>query len=73
MSFASFDPMSRAADREEPVSKAIENRLRVAFLSSRKGATVAEWNEQRSAVIAEYLERIAESTDKLEPRLDRGF
>ena len=73
MSFASFDPMSRAADQEEPISKAVENRLRVAFLSSRKGATIAEWNEQRAAITAGYLEKTAAQEDLPTPRVDRGY
>lgn len=73
LNFATYDPMTRDADREEPISKAVENRLRVAFLS-RKGATVSEWNAQREDITAEYLRKVAETADDGEPRrFDRGF
>ena len=42
------------AIHEEPLSKALENRLRVAFLST-KGATVKEWMEQRDAILSRYV------------------
>lgn len=45
--------VERDAVREEPLSKALENRLRVAFLST-KGATVKEWMEQRDAILSRH-------------------
>ena len=45
--------VARDAVREEPLSKAYENRLRVAFLST-KGATVKEWMEQRDAILSRH-------------------
>jgi hypothetical protein len=46
-----FDRISRYETREEPADKALENRLRVAFLAT-KGATVKDWLEQRDAILA---------------------
>ena len=48
---AHFELISRYETREEPADKALENRLRVAFLSI-KGATVKDWLEQRDAILA---------------------
>jgi hypothetical protein len=45
--------VARDAVQEEPLSKALENRLRVAFLST-KGATVKDWLEQRDAILSKY-------------------
>ena len=67
LNFATYDPNSRAADREEPFDKAVENRLRVAFLS-RKGAKVSEWIEQRAAFTAAYLANTTDRTDEPETR-----
>jgi hypothetical protein len=39
---------------EEPASKALENRLRVAFLAT-KGHTMAMWLAQRDAILADAL------------------
>ena len=73
LNFATYDPMTRDADREEPISKAVENRLRVAFLS-KKGATVSDWNEQRATITAAYLKEVAAREEEPEPRrFDRGF
>ena len=73
LTIASYDPNSRAASREEPFDKAVENRLRVAFLS-KKGAKVSEWLEQRAAITAEYLANTARVTDDSDPRpLGRRF
>jgi hypothetical protein len=43
--------LKAAETREEPASKAHENRLRVAFLSIR-GHTMAMWLAQRDAILA---------------------
>ena len=45
--------VARDAIHEEPLSKALENRLRVAFLST-KGATVKDWMEQRDAILSRH-------------------
>ena len=67
LNFATYDPNSRAADREEPFDKAVENRLRVAFLS-KKGAKVSEWLEQKAAITAAYLANSTDRTDEPETR-----
>ena len=67
VNIGTYDPNSRAGDQEEPFSKAVENRLRVAFLS-RKGAKVSEWNEQRAAITAEYQANTDDRTDEPESR-----
>ena len=73
LNFETYDPMSRAADCEEPFDKAVENRLRVAFLS-KKGAKVSEWIEQRAAITAEYRANATKVTDDSDPRpLGRRF
>jgi hypothetical protein len=73
LTFETYDPNSRAADREEPFDKAVENRLRVAFLS-KKGAKVSEWIEQRAAITAEYQANATKVTDDSDPRpLGRRF
>ena len=46
--------MSTNETREEPASKALENRLRIRFLST-KGATMQGWIEARDRIIAEAL------------------
>ena len=43
--------LEREVQTEEPASKALENRLRVAFLSTR-GNTMAMWITQRAAILA---------------------
>ena len=42
---------ARDEHQEEPVSKAVENRLRVAFLAS-KGATMQMWIAQRDEILS---------------------
>ena len=39
---------------EEPAAKAFENRMRIAFLST-KGATMKMWLEERDAIMADRL------------------
>ena len=41
----------RDESREEPTSKALENRLRVAFLAT-KGATMQAWLQERESILA---------------------
>ena len=43
--------LEREVQTEEPASKALENRLRVAFLSTR-GNTMAMWVTQRDTILA---------------------
>ena len=43
---------------EEPAAKALENRMRIAFLST-KGATMKMWLEQRDAIMADVLRSAA--------------
>lgn len=45
--------MSANESNEEPLSKALENRLRLSFLST-KGATMQGWITARESIIAEY-------------------
>jgi hypothetical protein len=50
---ARYRLVTRDEINEEPSSKALENRLRVAFLST-KGATVKDWLEQRDAIMSDH-------------------
>ena len=49
------EQLVRYETREEPASKALENRARVAFLAT-KGATMQMWLAQRDTILAD-LER----------------
>lgn len=44
-------PVERDDTSEEPISKAVENRARTKFLST-KGATMREWLEQRDTILS---------------------
>ena len=45
----------RDQHREEPVSKALENRLRIAFLAV-KGATMQQWIEHRDEILSRWAD-----------------
>jgi hypothetical protein len=47
-----YAELMAAETREEPASKALENRLRVAFLAT-KGHTMAMWLAQREVIVAD--------------------
>jgi hypothetical protein len=49
-----YAELMAAETLEEPSSKALENRLRVAFLAT-KGHTMAMWLAQREAILADAL------------------
>ena len=46
--------LARYETIEEPAAKAFENRMRIAFLST-KGATMKMWLEQRDGIMADLL------------------
>jgi hypothetical protein len=52
---ARHELLMRDETREEPASKALENRMRIAFLST-KGATMQVWLNQRDTVMADLAE-----------------
>ena len=68
---ARFAELMADESEEEPVSKALENRVRVAFLS-RTGATMHDWLHHRStlvaAALAESQSSFAVPAPVLEPR-----
>jgi hypothetical protein len=51
---ARHEMLMREETHEEPASKALENRMRIAFLST-KGATMQVWLKQRDAVMADLI------------------
>lgn len=68
-----YSRVTRDDVMEEHAGKALENRLRVAFLS-RRGAKVSEWNEQRASIIAKYFSDQDANPPDREPRgFSRGF
>ena len=56
-----YAELTAAETLEEPSSKALENRLRVAFLAT-KGHTMAMWLAQRDAILAEALGTVRNSS-----------